>query len=98
MSPDPNQHAGSESSGRDAFGARDTLTTPSGAYTYYRLSALDGQTNLPLEKLPYTLRILLENVLRATDREPGLVSEADVSALARWQPGRAPAAGEPEEF
>ncbi len=83
---------------RNAFGARDTLSTASGSLALYRLGALEGQTTLPLDRLPVTMRILLENALRSTDVEPGLVSEAEVSALARWQPGRQPAPGEPEEF
>ena len=84
---------------RNAFGARDTLSaTASSSYAFYRLDALTGQTNLPLDHLPFTVRILLENALRMTDLEPGLVSEAEVAALARWKPGARPAPGEPEEF
>ena len=78
------------SSMRNAFGARDTLSAASASYAFYRLDALTGQTNLPLEHLPFTVRILLENALRMTDLEPTLVSEADVAALARWKPGASP--------
>jgi aconitase A len=83
---------------RNAFGARDTLSATASSYAFYRLDALTGQTNLPLDRLPFTVRILLENALRMTDLEPGLVSEAEVAALARWKPGARPAPGEPEEF
>jgi aconitase A len=93
MSPDP-----TASLRRNAFGARNTLATGAGPVAFYRLDALDGQTNLPLDRLPFTVRILLENALRTTDLEPGLVSEAEVAALARWKPGIRPAAGEPEEY
>ena len=86
------------SSMRNAFGARDTLSAASASYAFYRLDALTGQTNLPLDHLPFTVRILLENALRMTDLEPTLVSEAEVAALARWKPGAKPAPGEPEEF
>src|SRR5262249_54120469 len=79
------------------FGARETLADAPGAPAYYRLAALDGQTNVPLDRLPFTVRVLLENALRATDLEPGLVSEADVAALARWKPGAKPAPGAPGE-
>src|SRR5262249_32929977 len=80
MSPDPNSPTGPGSLQRNAFGARDTLKTRAGALAFYRLSALDGQTALPLDRLPVTVRILIENALRATDLEPGLVSEAEVAA------------------
>jgi aconitate hydratase len=83
---------------RNAFGARDTLSAASTTYAFYRLDALTGQTNLSLDHLPFTVRILLENALRMTDLEPGLVNEAEVAALARWKPGVKPAPGEPEEF
>jgi aconitase A len=86
------------SSMRNAFGARDTLSAASASYAFYRLDALTGQTNLTLDHLPFTVRILLENALRMTDLEPTLVSEAEVAALARWKPGAKPAPGEPEEF
>ncbi len=86
------------SSMRNAFGARDTLSAGSASYAFYRLEALTGQTNLALDRLPFTVRILLENALRMTDLEPSLVSEAEVAALARWKPGAKPAPGEPEEF
>jgi aconitate hydratase A / 2-methylisocitrate dehydratase len=86
------------SSMRNAFGARDALSAASTSYAFYRLDALTGQTNLPLDHLPFTVRILLENALRMTDLEPTLVSEAEVAALARWKPGAKPAPGEPEEF
>jgi aconitase A len=98
MSPDPSSPTGPGSLLRNAFGARDTLATSAGALAFFRLSALDGQTALPLDRLPVTVRILIENALRATDLEPGLVSEAEVAALARWQPGVTPAPGSPEEF
>lgn len=68
------------------FGARATLTLPSSqeTYTYYRLSALADHGIGNLDRLPYTVRILLENLLRYCGR--GLVTEEDVLALAQWSP------------
>ncbi|MGZ3666036.1 MAG: aconitase family protein, partial [Ktedonobacterales bacterium] len=83
---------------RDTFGARATLQAASGPVDYYRLSALAGQNVTPVDKLPFTLRILVENALRQHDLAPDLVSEADVLALARWRPGAQPAPGDPEEL
>ncbi|MEO7003736.1 MAG: aconitate hydratase AcnA [Ktedonobacterales bacterium] len=79
---------------RNSFGARGTLATAAGEVVLYRLSAL----NAPLERLPFTVRVLLENALRQHDLAPDLVSQADVQALAKWRPGAQPAPGEPEEL
>ena len=78
---------------RDPFGARVGLDTTQGTFTYYDLEAVRGKGGTPLEQLPVTVRILLENLLRHCN-VPGagganLVSEADVLALANWQPGSA---------
>ncbi len=83
---------------KNTFGARATLQTASGPVTIYRLDALRSQNPTPLDKLPFTVRVLLENALRQHDLEPGLVSEADVLWLARWQPGKQPGQGDPGEL
>ena len=82
----------------NTFGARATLQTGSGAATYYRLGALTEHGMTPIERLPFTLRILVENALRHHDLEPDLVSEADVLALARWRPNVADTGAEPTEL
>ncbi len=83
---------------RNTFGARSTLQSAAGSLGYYRLAALAGQNVTPVERLPFTLRILVENALRHHDLDPDLVSEADVLALARWKPGAQLGAGEPSEL
>ncbi|HLZ25320.1 MAG TPA: aconitate hydratase AcnA [Ktedonobacterales bacterium] len=83
---------------KNTFGARAALKTASGAVEMYRLDALAGRRATPLDRLPFTVRVLVENALRQHDLEPGLVSEADVLALATWEPGKQPAAGEPTEL
>jgi aconitase A len=70
----------------DVFNARTRLENLSGALTYYRLGALE-ERGVNLDRLPFTVRILLENALRHAGGE--LVSEADVLALGNWQPGSA---------
>src|SRR5579885_2373888 len=88
----------SQAAQSDKFGARATLKTSNGEVSIYRLDALSGANTTPIEKLPCTLRLLVENALRNSHLEPGLVSEADVLALARWHPGAQPAPGDPEEL
>jgi aconitate hydratase len=65
---------------RDSFGARATLDVAGGRYEVFRLDAL--QERYDVERLPYTLKILLENLLRHEDGET--VTRADVEAVARW--------------
>ena len=68
---------------RDAFGARGSLETGQGPVTIFRLSALHKAGVAPgLERLPFSIKILLESVLRSVDGE--LVTEDDVRKLARW--------------
>ncbi len=65
----------------DSFGARAVLNAGGESYTYYRLDALKEHGER-IARLPYALRILLENLLRT---ENGLsVTKDDVLALARW--------------
>ena len=67
---------------RDVFGARGTLRT-SPDVTFYRLDALKAAGLAPgLDRMPFSIRILLESVLRNVDGE--LVTEADVKNLAAW--------------
>src|SRR6185295_9892989 len=68
---------------RDAFGARSTLRTAQGEVAVYRLDALKAAGLAPgLERMPFSIRTLLESVLRNVDGE--LVTEADVKNLAAW--------------
>jgi len=71
----------------DVFGARATLETTQGTITYYQLDSLARRGVQALERLPFTIKILLENVLRHAGSE--LVSEEDVLSLANWVPGQA---------
>ncbi|MFI5272050.1 MAG: aconitate hydratase AcnA [Ktedonobacterales bacterium] len=89
----------SQSTTPNAFSARATLQTAAGPVTYSRLAALAGQQGAtPAEQLPFTVRVLIENALRNSDLEPGLVNQADVLALVRWRPGAASTPGAPDEL
>ena len=78
----------------DPFRARAPLGP--GLPDFYRLSALTGAAKpaLDLGRMPVTVKILLENVLRHAGG--GIVREADVAALAAWRPGAAAAPGATE--
>ncbi|MGE3798175.1 MAG: aconitate hydratase AcnA [Thermomicrobiales bacterium] len=69
----------------DPFGVRSNITTTNGeTFGYYRLQQLEAQGIASLSTLPFTIRILLENVLRHAGSE--FVSNDVVERLARWSP------------
>jgi aconitate hydratase len=68
----------------DAFQARDTLSTAAGPVTIYRLDRLEDAGLCQIQQLPYSIRILLESVLRNCDGH--LVREEDVRNVAGWRP------------
>jgi len=69
----------------DSFGARSTLTVGDDQFEIYRLDAVsEGH----VAKLPYSLKILLENLLRHEDGRD--VTREDILALANWDPKAAP--------
>jgi aconitate hydratase len=76
---------------KDPFGARQTLDTPQGPIGLYRLDRLEQQGIASIGRLPFSIRVLLEAVLRNCDGFQ--VTESDVVALAQWQ-AAAPAASE----
>jgi aconitate hydratase len=73
---------------QNSFGARSTLTLGEREYEIFRLDAL--QQRFDVARLPFSLKVLLENLLR--NEGAGTVSAADVEALAGWdaqaQPSR----------
>ncbi len=72
---------------KDTFGAFAELAVGDRRYRIARLDALDRH-GFDVARLPYALRILLENLLRREDG--GTVSAADVEALARWDAAAEP--------
>ncbi len=72
----------------DSFHARDVLSVGDRRYTYYRLGALHEAGVVDLARLPYSLKILLENLLRFEDGRS--VTHHDVRALAGWDPEKRP--------
>ncbi|MBI4882344.1 MAG: aconitate hydratase AcnA [Planctomycetes bacterium] len=71
----------------DTFGSHSTLRVGKESYRIARLPALE-ERGLRVARLPYALKILLENLLRLEDG--AVVTADDVEALARWQAKAAP--------
>ncbi|HXG43617.1 MAG TPA: aconitate hydratase AcnA [Gemmatimonadales bacterium] len=68
----------------DPFGARRTLSLGSETATIYRLDELERKGLARLDRLPFSIRVLLENLLRFAGR--GVVTEDHVRQLAAWSP------------
>jgi aconitate hydratase len=66
----------------DLFGAKGTFDTGSGKAVIYRLSALSQRGVGHVDRLPFSIRILLENALRNLDNYE--VSQEAVEAIASW--------------
>ena len=69
----------------NSFDTARTLDTASGGVRCYSLPALEAAGYPGVARLPYSLKILLENMLRREDGRA--VSAADIETLARWTPG-----------
>jgi aconitate hydratase A / 2-methylisocitrate dehydratase len=69
--------------GADVFGARSPLDTSAGRATIYRLDRLEKAGVANLARFPFSIKVLLESVLRNFDGT--LITEDDVKALAGWK-------------
>ncbi len=67
----------------NSFGAHDTLKVGDQAYEIYRLDAVPGT-----EKLPYSLKVLAENLLRTEDGAN--ITKDHIEAIANWDPSADP--------
>jgi aconitate hydratase len=68
----------------NSFNAVDTLRAGDRSYTYFRLDALERAGLTKLSQLPFSIKVLLENLLRFEDGRS--VTREDIEALARWSP------------
>ena len=68
---------------KNSFGARDTLRVGDASYEVFRLDKIKGS-----ERLPYSLKILLENLLRTEDGAN--ITAEHINALANWDPKAEP--------
>jgi aconitate hydratase len=70
----------------DSFNSRSTLTVGSNEYEIHRLDAVGREHDI--SRLPYSLKVLLENLLRLEDGET--ITRDDIVALATWNPTAPP--------
>ncbi len=71
---------------QDSFSVRNTLSVNDKNYTYFSLPQLSEK--IDISRLPFSLKILLENLLR---HEDGLdITHSDIEALANWDPQAKP--------
>lgn len=66
----------------DSFKCRKTLTVGTKKYVYYSLTAAEKNGLAGISQLPYSMKVLLENLLRAEDGTT--VKKADIEACAAW--------------
>ena len=69
----------------NSFRTRDKLSVGAQSFDIHRLEFLEKQGVCDLAKLPFSLRILLENLVRCEDGR--FVHPEDIRALAGWRPG-----------
>src|ERR1700736_5420897 len=72
---------------KNSFGTLDTLQVDGKSYEIFRLGALEKKGVGHVSKLPFSLRVLLENLLRQEDGR--FVHAGDIEALAGWNPNAA---------
>ena len=70
----------------DSFKSRKTLKVGSKSYTYFSLKAAEKNGLKGISKLPYSLKVLLENLLRHEDGRS--VTKADIQGIADWLKNR----------
>jgi aconitate hydratase len=71
---------------KNSFGSRATLDVAGARYTMYRLDALRSISGSTVDRLPFSLKVLLENLLRNEDE--AFVKRADIEAMATWDTRR----------
>jgi aconitate hydratase len=69
----------------NSFGAASTLSVGGAAYRYYSLERLEKSGAARISRVPYSIKILLENLLRSEDDRS--VKAADINYVAQWRIG-----------
>lgn len=70
----------------NSFGTKQTMQVDNKTYTYYSLGHL--ATKYDITRLPYSIKILLENLLRCENNDT--VTKQDIEAVINWQPNQNP--------
>src|ERR1700733_7591831 len=79
---------------KNSFSTRGPLRSGDESFEIYRLNALERAGIGQVARLPFSLKVLLENLLRHEDDR--FVRYADIEALAGWDPSSAAGATEKE--
>ena len=69
--------------------SKNILQTPSGSYTYYSIDSAEKAGLINIDKTPYAIRVLLENVIRNADGGPA--TEDHIKLVSSWRPNNKPA-------
>jgi aconitate hydratase len=72
----------------DSFKSRTTLDVGGNSIDIFRLDAVNAAGHGDVRRLPYSIRVLLENLLRCEDGKT--VTKSDIEAVAAWDPKAAP--------
>ncbi len=72
----------------DSFGVRRSLAVGDKRYEYFSLRAFAEKSGIDISRLPFCLKVLLENLLRHEDGKS--VTKADIEKLAAWDPHAEP--------
>ena len=72
---------------QDSFGAKSTLDVDGKSYEIFRLDKVVGE-GLDVESLPFSLKVLLENLLRTEDGAD--ITADDIKAIAGWDAASSP--------
>ena len=68
--------------------SKQILQTPSGNYTYYPIKSVQNAGLMDIDKNPYSIRVLLENVIRNADGGPA--TEDHIKLVSSWRPNNKP--------
>ena len=79
----------------DSFRSRKTLNVEGKAYEYFSLPDAEANGLPGIAALPYSLKVLLENLLRFEDGST--VTADDIRAMAQWLASKAPRAKSPSD-
>ncbi len=67
---------------KDSFNVRSTLIAPEGPVTYFNINKLSDAGFADIDRLPFSIKVLLENLLRNEDGK--IISSTDIENMARW--------------
>ncbi|CAN2050486.1 aconitate hydratase 1 [Candidatus Magnetomoraceae bacterium gMMP-1] len=68
----------------DSFGTKSILNTPNGPVNYFSIQKLEDRGMVDLKKLPFSIKILLENLIRNEDGR--IVTSKDIEEMCKWTP------------